>query len=128
MSKYPGPEEFKNLLLSIYPCKVPFELLVVDKKLKTNRKTYKRTVGSYYPSTYRIRIYARGRTNGEMKTTAIHEYAHHIHYTVFNKVKRRERSHGPKFREIYRMLICRAMQKKVLDGKDILGKCFFGAG
>ena len=54
MSNYPNADYFKNMLLSIYPCKVHFELLVIDKKPKTR-------YGVYIVNKKRIRIYAPWR-------------------------------------------------------------------
>ncbi len=104
MTNNPDANYFKNLLLNIYPCKEPFELLVVDKKPKTR-------MGVYIIDKRRIRIYARWRVASPLEEIAIHEYAHHIHYTEQNKVKNQERPHGPQFWEIYGALMCRAVQK-----------------
>ena len=119
MSKFPSPAEFKSLLLSIYPCKVPFEVLVLDKKLKTNRKTHKRTGGTYSPTTCTIRIYACEQSNDELRNTAIHEYAHHVHYTEQNKELQKEKPHGPEFWQIYGALMCVAAQKGVFIKKRV---------
>ena len=66
MANYPSADYFKDFLHKIYPCKEPFELLVVDKKPKTR-------AGVYIYDTHRIRIYAPW---GHLEETAIHEYAH----------------------------------------------------
>ncbi len=79
MANIPDANYFKDLLMSIYPCKEPFELLVVDKKPKTR-------MGVYIIDKRRIRIYARWRVASPLEEIAIHEYAHHIHYTEQNKV------------------------------------------
>jgi hypothetical protein len=63
MANYPSAEYFKDFLRKIYPCKEPFELLVVDKKPKTR-------AGVYIYGTHRIRIYAPW---GHLEETAIHE-------------------------------------------------------
>ena len=104
MANYPNADYFKDFLLSIYSCKVPFELLVIDKKPKTRS-------GVYVFDKQRIRIYARWGNYCTLKRIAIHEYAHHIHYTEQNKVGNRDRPHGPQFWEIYGALMCRAVQK-----------------
>ena len=47
MANYPSADYFKDFLHEIYPCKEPFELLVVDKKPKTR-------AGVYIQDTHRI--------------------------------------------------------------------------
>ena len=64
MANYPSADYFKDFLHKLYPCKEPFELLVVDKKPKTR-------AGVYIQDTHRIRIYAPW---GRLKRTAIHEH------------------------------------------------------
>ena len=96
MANYPSAEYFKDFLRKIYPCKEPFELLVVDKKPKTR-------AGVYIYGTHRIRIYAPW---GHLEETAIHEYAYHIHYTECGSKTYGERPHGPQFWEIYEALMC----------------------
>ena len=113
MANIPDANYFKNLLLSIYPCKEPFELLVVDKKPKTR-------LGVYIIDKRRIRIYARWRVASPLEEIAIHEYAHHIHYTEQNKVENQERPHGPQFWEIYGALMCRAVQKGLFKEERVL--------
>ncbi len=113
MANYPNADYFKNFLLSIYPCKVPFELLVIDKKPKTR-------MGVYIFDKRRIRIYARWSIASPLKEIAIHEYAHHIHYTEHNKVENEERPHGPQFWEIYGALMCRATQKGLFKEERVL--------
>lgn len=63
-----------NYLLKIYNCKIPFELIVIDKKPKT-------ILGKYICANNRIRVYSKDRDITNIKRTAIHEYAHHIHET-----------------------------------------------
>ena len=112
MTIYPDSDYFKNLLLSIYPCKVPFELLVIDKKPKTS-------CGVYIVNKQRIRIYAPWREETPLEEIAIHEYAHHIHYTEQNKVENRERPHGAQFWEIYGALMCVAVQKRLFNEERV---------
>ena len=116
MANYPSADYFKDFLHKIYPCKEPFELLVVDKKPKTRAGVYiydTHRIRIYAPwghlkETARIRIYAPW---GHLKETAIHEYAHHIHYTECGSKAHGERPHGPQFWEIYGALMCVAVQK-----------------
>lgn len=112
MTNYPNADYFKDFLLSIYPCKVPFELLVIDKKPKTRS-------GVYIFDKRRIRIYAQWGDFVPLKEIAIHEYAHHIHFTEQNKEGNEERPHGPQFWEIYGALMCVAVQKGLFSEKRI---------
>jgi len=112
MANYPDADYFKNFLLSVYPCKEPFELLVIDKKPKTK-------MGVYIISKRRIRIYAPWSVSTPLKEIAIHEYAHHIHYTEQNKLENGEKPHGRQFWEIYGALMCRAVQKGLFKEKRV---------
>ena len=112
MANYPNVDYFKDFLLSVYPCKVPFELMVIDKKPKTR-------MGVYIFDKRRIRIYAQWGDYYPLKEIAIHEYAHHIHYTEQNKKENEERPHGPQFWEIYGALMCRAVQKGLFKKKRV---------
>ena len=67
-------ERLKAMLLRIYQCKKPFELMVIDKKPKTR-------MGCYVVDRQRIRIYSKYRSECPLEEIAIHEYAHHIHHT-----------------------------------------------
>ena len=113
MDTYSKANYLKDLLLKIYPCKKPFELLVIDKKPKTR-------MGVYIVDKRRIRIYAGWQTESPLEETAIHEYAHHIHFTEQNKANNRERPHGPQFWEIYGALMCAAVQKGLFMEKRVL--------
>ena len=112
MTNYPNADYFKDFLLSIYPCKEPFELMVIDKKPKTK-------AGVYIYDKRRIRIYAQWGVANSLKGIAIHEYAHHIHFTEQNKERNGERPHGPQFWEIYGALMCRAVQKGLFKEKRV---------
>lgn len=96
----------KNMLLDIYPCKKPFELLLIDKKPKTR-------CGVYIVEKTRIRVYAGWKEHVPLKKIAIHEYAHHIHETEKRRTNdwRKERAHGPEFWRIYSALMAVAQAK-----------------
>jgi len=102
---------YMGLLHKIYPCRENF---VVDVKHKRN----KRIMGTYNPRLRRIRIYD-GYSNEENIDTAIHEYAHHIHYTEKDKTKKGNRLHGPEFKLIYHALVVMAVQKGLASYKLI---------
>lgn len=104
------PEYFRTLLLNIYRCKKPFELLVIDKKPKTR-------MGVYIVGRQRIRIYSKWKSECPLEEIAIHEYAHHIHETEkrINPDRRKERAHGPEFWRIYSALMAKAMSKGLFN-------------
>ena len=103
-------EDFKRMLLQIYPCKVPFELLLIDKRPKTR-------MGVYIIKKKRIRIYTRYKNVCPLEEIAIHEYAHHIHETEKrkNSNRRQERAHGPEFWRIYSALMSVAQLKGLFE-------------
>lgn len=100
MNKQPA-SYFKNLLLLLYPCKVPFTLNVLHTKPKTR-------CGTYYSHSRRININDGGRETNRCIEIAIHEYAHHLHYTEFAKEAKKQDPHGPAFWQIYGQLVGRA--------------------
>lgn len=94
---------FENILLTLYPCKVPFHLRIHHTKPKGR-------CGSYWPHNRHILINDKFITMDTIRCTrtAIHEYAHHLHYTEFGKEEKKEKPHGPEFWMIYSQLMCRA--------------------
>ena len=109
----PDGEFYKDYLKQIYVCKVPFDVVVVHTKPKTR-------MGTYNPSSRRIRINDGWGNVHDCKETAIHEYAHHIHYTEKGKNKRKEDPHGKQFWQIYRQLMFPAKQKGLYNHLDEL--------
>lgn len=101
---------FIQELLRIYPCKIPFEILVIDKKPKTR-------MGVYIVDKKRIRIYSGWGKEHDMMETAIHEYAHHIHFTeqYTGATRGVDRAHGLKFWRIYSALMAVAMKRGIFD-------------
>jgi hypothetical protein len=95
------PQYYKDLLLSIYPCKVPFSLAVKDDKPK-------RRLGTYYSANKRIILHCGKAVKDDPVETAIYEYAHHIHATEFDGDTRHQPPHGKEFWQIYGQLMCRA--------------------
>ena len=92
---------YSKLLLSIYPCKVSFTVGVKNDKPK-------KRLGTYYPGKKRIIIHTGKRDKYNPVETAIHEYAHHLHYTEFDKAKKKQAPHGKEFWQIYGQLMNRA--------------------
>lgn len=110
MKRVPTAEYLKEYLLKIYRCKVPFELLVINKKPKTR-------MGVYITKNCRIRIYSKWICSAPLEEIAIHEYAHHIHQTEKGGIfgRGRERSHGEYFWRIYSALMANAIEKGMFD-------------
>ena len=97
----PYPEYYRDLLLAIYPSKVPFTLAVKDDKPK-------KRVGTYYLKSHRIILHSGWEPRYNMVEAAIHEYAHHIHDTEFEGSARKQAPHGKEFWQIYGQLMGRA--------------------
>lgn len=104
---------FKSFLLEIYQCARPFDLVVVHTKPKTR-------MGTYAPRFARIRINDGWGDTERCKEIAIHEYAHHIHYTEKAKTKRKEEPHGKQFWQIYGQLILHAKQKGLYSHPEVI--------
>lgn len=101
------PLYYKNLLTTLYPCKVPFTVVIKEDKPK-------KRLGTYYGKTRRIIIHTGWAPKHDPVETAIHEYAHHLHYTEFEKAKKKNAPHGKEYWQIYGQLMNRA---------KILGLC-----
>ena len=103
---------FVSLLQEIYPCKTPFSLKLIHKSPKTR-------LGSYSSGSCRIRIYDGSRDTLQCTETAIHEYAHHLHYTEFKKRERKQKPHGREFWQIYGQLVLRAKQLELFSAEEL---------
>ena len=103
MLEHESSEFYKNLLMEIYPCKVPFTLRVLHTKPKTH-------CGMYYSASKHISINDKGRSVRQCTEIAIHEYAHHLHYTEFGKKEKKQAPHGREFWQIYGQLMGRAKE------------------
>lgn len=101
---------YKDLLLTLYPCKVPFSLAI-----KTDKP--KKRLGTYYSGKKRIIVHVGWSSKYDMVETAIHEYAHHIHYTEFDKAKKKQAPHGREFWQIYGQLMNRARVLGICNDK-----------
>lgn len=106
-------EFFKSFLLDIYQCKKPFDVVVIHTKPKTR-------MGTYNPRTCRIRINDGWGNTEHCKETAIHEFAHHIHFTEKDKTRRKEDPHGKEFWQIYGQLILLAKQKGLYNHPEAI--------
>ena len=101
-------EFFKKFLLQIYPCRYLFDIAVIHTKSKTRMRTYN-------PRTRLIRINDGWGNTERGKEIAIHEYAHHIHFTEKGKTQRKEDPHGKHFWQIYGQLMLLAKQKGIYN-------------
>ena len=101
----PSAEYFEVFLDKIYHCKKPFEVKVRDRMPKTR-------MGSYAISFYRINIYSKWIVACPLEEIAIHEYAHHIHWTEHEGHRRKgdDRMHGKNFWRIYSALMSNAIR------------------
>ncbi len=104
-------EKLKAILLDIYQPKVDFSIVLTDRK-------YRRRLGTYYP--VRHLIYVHGGWGDDIMNigTAIHEYAHHIHFTERSS-RAFEKSHGYEFRLIHKALLSIAESKGYLGRSSI---------
>ena len=102
---------FTEQLLRIYPCKVPFELRILHTKPKGR-------CGSSWSHNRHILINDKFDILDTRRCLeiAIHEYAHHLHYTEFGKEEKKEKPHGPEFWMIYGQLMCRAKELGIYEG------------
>lgn len=100
--------QYKDMLLAIYPCKVPFTLALKDDKPK-------RRLGTYYGSSRRIILHTGWLAKYDMMEVAIHEYAHHLHDSEFGGKEKRQAPHGKEFWQIYGQLMCRAKELGLCD-------------
>lgn len=101
-----SPDYFKRFLLSIYPCKTDFEVILTHQKPKTR-------MGTYTPKLKRIRIYDGWGDDKLCKMIAIHEYAHHLNHTEAMQDERQNKPHGHEFWQIYGMLLVKAKERNL---------------
>lgn len=103
------PQYFKRYLFGIYKPTKDFELIITSKTPKTK-------YGYYRICKQRIVIHYIGSRDIEsLHKIAIHELAHHIHYTELDCKAREERPHGKEFYLIFNALMLLATQKGVFS-------------
>ena len=102
------PKYYKSLLTTLYPCKVPFTVVIKEDKPK-------KRLGTYYGKTRRIIIHTGWASKHDPVETAIHEYAHHLHYTEYDKTKKKHAPHGKEYWQIYGQLMNRAKVLGICD-------------
>lgn len=104
-------EKLKAILIDIYRPKADFSIVLTDRK-------YKRWLGTYYPDRHLIYVHGGWGDDVMSITTAIHEYAHHIHFTERSSGAY-EKSHGQEFQLIYKALLTIAGTKGYLRRSSI---------
>lgn len=95
---------FTQKLLDIYPCKKPFHLKIIHSKPKSH-------CGFYTAARAAIRINDGWGDTHKCLEIAIHEYAHHLHHTEFDKEEKKQKPHGREFWQIYGQLMAQAKKK-----------------
>lgn len=105
---------YTDLLLKLYPCKVPFDLRILHTKPK-------RRVGSYWPHNRHIIINDKPLYMDDQKCTevAIHEYAHHLHHTEFGRETGKQEPHGRHYWMIYGQLMARAKALGLYESPEL---------
>ena len=104
-------EKQKAILIDIYRPKADFSIVLTDRK-------YRRRLGTYYPDRHLIYVHGGWGDDIMSITTAIHEYAHHIHFTERSSVAY-EKSHGLEFQLIQKALLATAESKGYLGRSSI---------
>ncbi len=99
-------DQVKERLLALEPEVEEFFLIF-------SGKTSKKAHGLYYPDTREIIIHNRNFTDdNNLMYTAIHEFAHHVHFTT-SPVPVGNRAHTIEFRRILHELLNRAEQQQL---------------
>ena len=88
--------------------------IAITLAVKTD-KTKKR-LGTYYSGKKRIIVHVGWSSKYDMVDTAIPEYEHHIHYTEFDKAKKKQAPHGKEFWQIYGQLMNKARIMGICNG------------
>jgi len=102
-------DQIKELLLKIENCETDFKVVLSGKKSK-------RVNGLYKPETREIVLHNRNFTSDNLLIyTAIHEYAHHIHFCSDDPPKSM-RAHTRRFRNILHGLLIRAEELGLYQG------------
>ena len=96
--------QLKWMLLKIYRPQVAFELRVTMHRPKSR-------MGYYMPAKRSITIHGGWGDVLSLKEIAIHEYAHHIHFTEHRRSGKKDALHGPNYWRIYSALMAKAIEK-----------------
>ena len=104
--------KLKWMLLKLYRPQVAFELRVT-----TNRP--KSRMGYYVPAKRSITIHGGWGDVHSLEEIAIHEYAHHIHFTEHRRSGKKDAPHGQSFWRIYSALMAKAIENGVYNDNYI---------
>ena len=113
-------KQLKWMLLKIYRPQVVFELRVTMQRPKTR-------MGYYVPARRSITIHGGWGDVHSLEEIAIHEYAHHIHFTEHRHSGKKDAPHGENFWRIYSALMAKSIEKglyndhyidKIIEQKD----------
>ena len=104
--------QLKWMLLKIYRPQVAFELRVTMQRPKTR-------MGYYVPAKRSITIHGGWGDVHSLEEIAIHEYAHHIHFTEHRRSGKKDTPHGQNFWCIYSALMAKAIEKGLYNDNYI---------
>ena len=104
--------QLKWMLLKIYRPQVAFDLRVTTQRPKTR-------MGYYVPARRSITIHGGWSDVHSLKEIAIHEYAHHIHFTEYRHSGKKDAPHGENFWRIYSALMAKAIEKGLYNDNYI---------
>lgn len=104
--------QLKWMLLKIYRPQVAFELRVTMQRPKSR-------MGYYVPTKRSITIHGGWGDVHPLEEIAIHEYAHHIHFTEHRRSGKKDAPHGQNFWRIYSALMAKAIEKGLYNDKYI---------
>ena len=104
--------QLKWMLLKIYRPQVAFELRVTMQRPKSR-------MGYYAPAKRSITIHGGWGDVHLLEEIAIHEYAHHIHFTEHRPSGKKDTPHGQNFWRIYSALMAKAIEKGLYNDKYI---------
>ena len=104
--------QLKWMLLKIYRPQVAFELRVTMQRPKSR-------MGYYVPAKRSITIHGGWGDVHSLEEIAIHEYAHHIHFTEYRRNGKKDAPHGQNFWRIYSALMTKAIEKGLYNDNYI---------
>ena len=102
-------DQIKQILLKIQPCEVDFSVVLSGKQSK-------RVNGLYKPDSREIILHNRNFSSDNLLLyTAIHEYAHHLHFCSDNPPGS-TRAHTRRFRNVFHTLLNKAEEMGLYRG------------
>lgn len=104
--------QLKWMLLKIYRPQVAFDLRVTMQRPKSR-------MGYYVPAKRSITIHGGWGNVHPLEEIAIHEYAHHIHFTEHRRSGKKDTPHGQNFWRIYSALMAKAIENGIYNDNYI---------